>query len=54
MTVEGLRNFILSMGSSKSQVQMEWDLIWAANKKVREGTLRCFYFSIDLFVAAGH
>jgi bifunctional glutamyl/prolyl-tRNA synthetase len=34
MTVEGLRNFILSMGSSKSQVQMEWDKIWQLNKKV--------------------
>jgi hypothetical protein len=34
MTIEGLRNFILGQGSSKAAVQMEWDLIWATNKKV--------------------
>nr|CAB3243111.1 bifunctional glutamate/proline--tRNA ligase [Phallusia mammillata] len=34
MTVEGLRNFIVAQGSSKSIVTMEWDKIWAFNKKV--------------------
>lgn len=34
MTVEGLRQFIISQGSSKSIVFMEWDKIWAINKKV--------------------
>ncbi|EDQ91921.1 uncharacterized protein MONBRDRAFT_31356, partial [Monosiga brevicollis MX1] len=34
MTLEGLRNFILMQGASKTAVQMEWDKIWAVNKKV--------------------
>uniref|UniRef100_A0A182IPC6 Bifunctional glutamate/proline--tRNA ligase n=1 Tax=Anopheles atroparvus TaxID=41427 RepID=A0A182IPC6_ANOAO len=34
MTVEGLREFIIAQGSSKSVVFMEWDKIWAFNKKV--------------------
>ncbi|XP_069160943.1 bifunctional glutamate/proline--tRNA ligase isoform X1 [Procambarus clarkii] len=34
MTVEGLKDFIISQGSSRSVVNMEWDKIWAFNKKV--------------------
>lgn len=34
MTVEGLREFIEAQGSSKSVVVMQWDKIWAVNKKV--------------------
>ena len=34
MTVQGLKDFIVSQGSSKSIVMMEWDKIWAFNKKV--------------------
>ena len=34
MTVEGLKQFILAQGSSRSVVNMEWDKIWAFNKKV--------------------
>lgn len=34
MTVEGLKEFIIAQGSSKSVVVMEWDKIWAINKKV--------------------
>lgn len=34
MTVQGLREFIIAQGSSKSVVFMEWDKIWAFNKKV--------------------
>ncbi|XP_068687645.1 bifunctional glutamate/proline--tRNA ligase-like [Montipora foliosa] len=34
MTVEGLREFIVLQGSSKANVHMEWDKIWALNKKV--------------------
>ncbi|XP_071078966.1 bifunctional glutamate/proline--tRNA ligase-like [Haliotis cracherodii] len=34
MTVEGLKQFIVSQGSSRSVVMMEWDKIWACNKKV--------------------
>ncbi|KAF8563572.1 hypothetical protein P879_09424 [Paragonimus westermani] len=34
MTAEGLRQFILAQGSSRSSAQMEWDKIWAFNKKV--------------------
>lgn len=34
MTVEGLKQFILAQGGSRSIVVMEWDKIWAFNKKV--------------------
>ena len=34
MTVDGLKQFIIAQGSSRSVVQMEWDKIWAINKKV--------------------
>ncbi|XP_047522099.1 bifunctional glutamate/proline--tRNA ligase isoform X5 [Pieris napi] len=34
MSVEGLRQFIQAQGSSRSVVFMEWDKIWAINKKV--------------------
>ncbi|GFO21484.1 bifunctional glutamate/proline--tRNA ligase [Plakobranchus ocellatus] len=34
MTVEGLKQFIITQGSSRSVNMMEWDKIWAYNKKV--------------------
>ncbi|KAG7167154.1 Bifunctional glutamate/proline--tRNA ligase-like [Homarus americanus] len=34
MSVEGLKDFIVAQGSSRSVVNMEWDKIWAFNKKV--------------------
>ncbi|KAK7104463.1 hypothetical protein V1264_019176 [Littorina saxatilis] len=34
MTVEGLKQFIVTQGSSRSVVMMEWDKIWAVNRKV--------------------
>ncbi|VDD83405.1 unnamed protein product [Mesocestoides corti] len=34
LTPEGLRQFILAQGSSKATGTMEWDKIWAFNKKV--------------------
>uniref|UniRef100_A0A673KS25 glutamate--tRNA ligase n=1 Tax=Sinocyclocheilus rhinocerous TaxID=307959 RepID=A0A673KS25_9TELE len=34
MTVEGLKQFISAQGGSRSVVNMEWDKIWAFNKKV--------------------
>lgn len=34
MTVEGLKQFIIAQGSSRSVVQMEWDKIWSINKKI--------------------
>ena len=34
LTVEGLKQFIIAQGSSRSVVMMEWDKIWAFNKKV--------------------
>ncbi|XP_047138951.1 bifunctional glutamate/proline--tRNA ligase isoform X1 [Hydra vulgaris] len=34
MSVQGLKEFIVAQGSSKSNVHMEWDKIWAFNKKV--------------------
>lgn len=34
MSVEGLRNFIISQGPSKNILNLDWSLIWAANKKI--------------------
>ncbi|CCF60353.1 hypothetical protein KAFR_0J02890 [Kazachstania africana CBS 2517] len=34
MTVEGLRNFVLSQGPSRNVINLEWNIIWAFNKKV--------------------
>ncbi|XP_044729967.1 bifunctional glutamate/proline--tRNA ligase isoform X2 [Chrysoperla carnea] len=34
MTVEALKQFIISQGSSRSVVFMEWDKIWSINKKI--------------------
>jgi glutamyl-tRNA synthetase len=34
MTVEGLRDFMVSQGPSKNVIHMDWHTIWAMNKKV--------------------
>lgn len=34
MTVEGLRNFIISQGPSRNIINLEWSVIWAMNKKI--------------------
>lgn len=34
MTVEGLRNFVISQGPSKNIINLDWSVIWAMNKKV--------------------
>lgn len=34
LTIEALKQFIVAQGSSRSVVFMEWDKIWAMNKKV--------------------
>ncbi|PAV81276.1 hypothetical protein WR25_02110 [Diploscapter pachys] len=34
LTVEGLKQFILAQGGSRSVISMEWDKIWAFNKKI--------------------
>ncbi|CAH2355591.1 glutamate--tRNA ligase, cytoplasmic [[Candida] railenensis] len=34
MTVEGLRNFIISQGPSKNIINLDWSVIWAMNKKI--------------------
>ncbi|QPG75786.1 glutamate--tRNA ligase [Brettanomyces nanus] len=34
MTVEGLRNFILGQGPSRNIINLDWNIIWAANRKV--------------------
>jgi len=34
MTVEGLKNFVISQGPSKNIINLDWSIIWAANKKV--------------------
>jgi glutamyl/glutaminyl-tRNA synthetase len=34
MTVEAIRQFMLQQGPSQAIVSLEWDSIWAANKKI--------------------
>jgi glutamyl-tRNA synthetase len=34
LTVEALSQFMLSQGPSQSIVSLEWDSIWALNKKI--------------------
>jgi glutamyl-tRNA synthetase len=34
MTAEALRQYILGLGASQSILQLEWDALWATNKKV--------------------
>lgn len=34
MTVQGLKDFIISQGPSKNVVNLDWTIIWATNKKV--------------------
>ena len=34
LTVDGLRKFILEMGSSKSNAKMSWDKIWSINRQI--------------------
>lgn len=38
MTIEGLRQYILMQGASEKQMLLEWDKIWAINKKVIDPT----------------
>lgn len=50
MTVAGLKEFIIAQGSSKSVVFMEWDKIWAFNKKVIDPVaVRCATYSLSFF-----
>ena len=42
MTVEGLKQFIIAQGSSRAAVNMEWDKIWAFNKKVIDSDAKRF------------
>jgi len=34
MTIEALKQYILTQGASQNDVLLEWDKIWALNKKV--------------------
>ncbi|KAG7822380.1 hypothetical protein KL919_004730 [Ogataea angusta] len=34
MSVEGLRNFVISQGPSRNIINLDWNIIWSANKKV--------------------
>ncbi|KIW85117.1 glutamate-tRNA ligase [Fonsecaea pedrosoi CBS 271.37] len=46
MTVEGLRDFMVSQGPSKNVVNMDWHTIWTMNKKVIDQT-SARYTAID-------
>jgi glutamyl-tRNA synthetase len=34
MTIDALRQYILMQGASQNQLLLEWDKLWAINKKV--------------------
>jgi glutamyl-tRNA synthetase len=34
MTIEALKNYILMQGASTNSLLLEWDKVWALNKKV--------------------
>lgn len=34
MTVEALKQYIYTQGASQNDVTLEWDKLWALNKKV--------------------
>ncbi|XP_053212138.1 bifunctional glutamate/proline--tRNA ligase-like [Panonychus citri] len=38
LTVEGLKQFIIAQGSSRSVVFMDWDKIWSFNRKILDAT----------------
>ncbi|CDW60255.1 tRNA-synt 1c and tRNA-synt 1c C domain containing protein [Trichuris trichiura] len=38
MTVEGLKQFIVAQGSSKAVVMMDWNKLWAFNRKARKAS----------------
>lgn len=43
MTAEALRAFILGLGASQSILQLEWDALWATNKKVIDPVAPRYY-----------
>ena len=45
MTVEGLRNFIISQGPSRNIINLEWSVIWAMNK--RSSTVAPRFTAVD-------
>ena len=47
MTVEGLKHFIVSQGSSRAIVMMEWDKLWSCNRKVGEGVWSLNWRDLD-------
>ena len=57
MTIEGLKNFIVAQGSSRAVVVMEWDKIWACNRRyghkcagVSVCMCECVYVSVCMYV----
>lgn len=55
MTVEGLKQFIIAQGSSRSVVVMEWDKIWSFNKKVYKKFFNCvatlFFYYVSFYIS---
>lgn len=46
LTVEGLKQFIVAQGGSRSIVTMEWDKIWSFNKKVSFWYIYCIFAQV--------
>lgn len=43
LTIEALKTFMISQGPSQSQLNLEWDGIWATNKKVIDPVVPRFW-----------
>lgn len=43
MTVEALREYIISQGASQSQMTLEWDGIWSINKRIIDPVVPRFW-----------
>lgn len=43
LTVDALRTFMLAQGPSQSQMLLEWDGIWATNKKIIDPVVPRFW-----------
>lgn len=47
MTVEALSQFMLSQGPSQAIVSLEWDSIWALNKRLIDPIAPRFWAIVD-------
>lgn len=51
LTVDALKEFIIAQGSSKAVTLMEWDKLWAINKKFLDPVVPRFVFCLVFCLA---